>query len=148
MEELAMARRIAALLLVVLVLFSSSITTAGEVFSPPLGTSERRDILDAVRNDVAADLPRPVKFLVHQLKVKDGWAFLAATPQQPDGRPYDYRGTQYEEFIKKDLFDDNLFALLELGQSRWHVRALVIGATDVPYGGWSQEYGAPPEIFE
>jgi hypothetical protein len=142
-----MARPIVAFLLVVLLLIPSSVAAAGEVSTPPPGSSERKDILDAVRTDVASDLPRPVKFVVHQLKVKDGWAFLAATPQQADGRPYDYQGTQYEAFIKEGLFDDNLFALLERGQSRWHVHALVIGATDVPYEGWSQQYGAPPEIF-
>jgi hypothetical protein len=133
---------------VVSLLILSSLAMAGEVTSPKPGSSERKDILDAVRTYVAADLPRPVKFVVHRLNVKDGWAFLAATPQQPDGRPYDYRGSRYQAFIDNEVFDDNLFALLEQGQSRWHVLALVIGATDVPYGGWSQEYGAPPEIFQ
>lgn len=142
-----MMRRIFAPACIVALLVLSSPAAAGEVHTPQPGTSERKDILNAVRSYVAAELPRPVKFLVHHLEVKDGWAFLGATPQQPDGRPYDYRGTRYEAFIRDGLFDDNLVALLERGQSRWHVLALDIGAMDVVFGDWSEEYGAPSEIF-
>lgn len=117
------------------------------MLTPRAGSPARAEILDAVRTDVAADLPRPVVFRVHGLSVADGWAFLRATPQQPDGRAYDYRGTRYQSFIDDGVFDDNLVALLERGQGRWHVRALVIGATDVIYEGWSREYGAPAAIF-
>jgi hypothetical protein len=138
---------IAAGVLSVALLAAPGIVAAGEVLTPPPGSPLRRDILDAVRTDVAADLPPPLMFRVHRLAVADGWAFLAATPQQPDGRPYDYRGTRYQTFIDDGVFDDNLFALLELEQSCWRVRAVVVGATDVPYESWSEQYGAPAAIF-
>lgn len=139
--------RFFATLCVFLALMAVSTVHGAEVSTPQPGSPERKDILDGVRAYVATDLPRPVKFLVHKLNVKDGWAFLLATPQQSNGRPYDYQGTRYEEFIQEGLFDDNVCALLERGQSAWHVLALVIGATDVPYEGWSDEFGAPSEIF-
>ena len=120
---------IAAGVLSVALLAAPGIVDAGEVLTPPPGSPLRRDILDAVRTDVAADLPPPLMFRVHRLAVADGWAFLAATPQQPDGRPYDYRGTRYQTFIDDGVFDDNLFALLEREQSRWRARAVVVGAT-------------------
>jgi hypothetical protein len=118
-----------------------------EVVTPAPGSAERTAILEAVRAEIAADLPRPVVFRVHRLGVAGGWAFLAATPQQPDGRPYDYRGTRYQAEIDDGLFDDNLFALLQRAHGRWRVRARIIGATDVPFEDWSEEYGAPAAIF-
>lgn len=122
-------------------------TWAAEMYTPPPGSPERAAIMDAVRAAVGPELKRPVKFLVHRLNLKDGWAFLIATPQQPNGHPFDYSGTVYEESIREGAFDDAIDALLRREAGRWRVVTYVIGATDVAWEPWSDDYGAPAVIF-
>lgn len=127
--------------------FIPVLARAGDVYTPPPGDKERAAIMDAVRAAVMPQLHKPVKFLVHELNLLEDWAFLVATPQRPDGRPFDYRDTIYAEQIREGAFDDRLDALLQFRSGRWTVVTVVIGATDVVWESWSKDYGAPQAIF-
>jgi hypothetical protein len=72
-----------ALLLLMLVL---PLRLAAQVHTPPRGSAERREILDALRTEMRRFDPRPVVFVVRVLRVHGGWAWLEAQPQSPDGR--------------------------------------------------------------
>lgn len=141
-----MAKTVAGALLVWL-LIAPSLAIGGDVYTPKPGTGERSQIIGAVRAAVARELNEPFKLLVRRLNVQGDWAFLTATPQQPNARPYDYTGTRYQAMIEDGTFDDWLCALLRRRQGRWDVVALEIGATDVPYAGWRERYQAPAAIF-
>jgi hypothetical protein len=52
-------------------------------YTPPAGSQERKAILDAMR--VLGDNHDRV-FVVRYLKVQNGWAWLTADPQSPDGK--------------------------------------------------------------
>ncbi len=121
---------------------------AAQTHTPKPGSAERKALMDALRSPVEKELLKKVVFKVDHLKVQGDWAFLRGVPQQPDGRAMDYRNTPYEEAIKDGLFDDGISALLRRQGGKWKVKIYVIGATDVPWVGWAEEYGAPAAIFE
>lgn len=133
--------------LFLLVFFLPIFVFGADVYTPRPGTPERAAIMDAVRAAVAPELKKPVKFLVATLKVQGDWAFLIATPQQPNGRPFDYSGTIYETQINEGAFDDAIDALLRRRDGHWSVVTFVIGATDVAWESWATDYGAPEAIF-
>lgn len=132
---------------ILLVLLLPVVALGTDVYTPRPGTPERAAIMESVRAAVAPQLRSPVKFLVAKLKVQDDWAFLIATPQQPDGRPFDYSGTIYETQITDGAFDDAIDALLRRRDGHWSVVTFVIGATDVAWESWSTDFGAPAAIF-
>jgi hypothetical protein len=115
---------------------------------PKPGSKERKVVLDAIRAPLEKELHRPVIFQVRELRLKDGWAFLSAEPQQPSGRPLDYTGTKYAELIKQGMFDSSgLFALLRQKKGRWTVVEYALGPTDVTWDGWDQRHGCPRAIL-
>jgi hypothetical protein len=125
--------------------------TGGEVttgpYTPERGSAERKAIVDALRVPIEKQLKRPVIFKIEHLKVQQGWAFMRAVPQQPDGSRFDYTGTVYQAAQEAGAFDDGIVALLRNVNGKWKVVQFVIGATDVPYVDWDKKYRAPKGIF-
>jgi hypothetical protein len=135
-------------LLVMTVFVYTSFASQGLAYTPAVGSKERKAVLSALRAAVQRELKKPVVFGVDHLKVQGGWAFMRGMPRHPSGKPMNYQGTPYQEAIEQGIFDDWICALLRKQHGRWRVVAYVIGATDVPYAGWAQQYRAPPGIFE
>jgi hypothetical protein len=79
--------------------------------------------------------------------VQNGWAFLLAAPQRPDGGALDYHGTIYQDAVDAGAFDNGLVALLHNVNGKWKLVQHVNGATDVPYADWDKMYQAPRAIF-
>lgn len=104
-------------------------------------------ILDAVAAPARERLGKPVALAVRTLDVRDGWAFLLADMQEPDGRPLDYAGTPMQEAARAGAVSTVCAALLRQGPEGWSVVATAFGPTDVAWEGWSAEYGAPPALF-
>src|SRR5262245_22461962 len=67
--------------------------------TPKPGSAERKAIMDALRVPVEKELKKKVVFKVDHLKVLKDWAFLRGVPQQPNGKPMDYKGTAHQEAI-------------------------------------------------
>lgn len=120
----------------------------GRTHTPAPGSAERKAILDALRKPVERNLGQDVLFKIDHFKVSGEWAFVRGVPQQPGGQPIDYSRTEYREAIEAGAFDDGFCALLERRAGKWTVVTYVIGATDVAWDGWWDEYGAPKAIFE
>lgn len=123
-------------------------TFAEDPRTPKPGSPERKAIADALRIPVKAELKKDVIFKIDRLKVLNEWAFLAGVPLKPDGSEMDYRGTIHMEAINEGAFDGGIFALLRESKGQWVTVRYIIGATDVPYVDWPQEFGAPAVIFE
>jgi len=81
---------------------------SNECFTPAKGTQMRKDILDVLRQEVKNMHGVDVVFVVEHLKVQDGWAWVHAFPQSPDG------ANRYED----------LSALLELQNGKWKIAEL------------------------
>lgn len=93
-------------------------------------SQQRRTILDAIRPAVERQLGPNVEFVVHDIRVLRGWAFVAATPRRRGGRSingHDY----FRNF--DDMGGLEVQAVLRLRGGRWTVVEQAIGATDVWY---------------
>ncbi|TDU81267.1 hypothetical protein EI77_00570 [Prosthecobacter fusiformis] len=141
-----LSRRI--LLSLLLLPLGTCILQAASPYTPKPGDPERKAIVDALRIPVQAELKREAIFKIDRLKVLQGWAFLGGVPLKPDGSEMDYRGTIHEEAIREGAFDGGIFALLQKQNGKWITVRYIIGATDVPYVDWPQEFGAPAVLFE
>jgi hypothetical protein len=124
------------------------VLAAEPAYTPKPGSAERRQVISALHAAVQTKVRKPMSFSIHRLKIKDGWAFLSGVPRAPTGGPMDYSGTAYQQQIDEGLFDDWICALLRREKAGWFVLAYSLGATDVPYLTWKDQYGAPPEVFD
>lgn len=79
---------IKSMLAVVLLSIISPLTVQASdtAVTPPPGDSLRKEILDTLRQKVKRMHGLDVVFVVKHLKVKDGWAWVHALPQSPDGK--------------------------------------------------------------
>jgi len=116
-------------------------------YTPARGSAERKAILDAVRKPASKELGQPVTFLISNLNVCGRWAFLAADPLRPDGRPVDWTVGDYVDAVADDMCGGYVHALPVRKNGRWRVRQQVICATDVPWVSWSEYFGAPAGLF-
>jgi hypothetical protein len=114
-------------------------------------SSERRAVMDSLREKLKPELRnQDIVFHVRDVgayAAAGDFAFLRGQIRLRDGRPVDYRGTEYQEYIDEGLFDDGFAALLKKQGDQWVVLAHVIGPTDVPWVTWAEDFGAPADIF-
>jgi hypothetical protein len=110
----------------------------GPAYTPPPGSAERRDILEALRRQLQDLHGLELVFEVRHLKVKGDWAWLEADPRSPDG------AGRYEP----------VYALLRRQHGRWQVAELPSTEEESPF--WQPGYlktlrarfpGLPLEIF-
>ena len=116
-------------------------------YTPEQGSVERQSVMDTIRPLVERDLSQQVVFRVSRLSVQNGWAFMIATPQQPDGRAVDFSRTRFRRAYEQGMFSDVVIALVRRQGNRWRVVRYVLGPTDVPYEDWPRRYRAPRAIF-
>jgi hypothetical protein len=107
----------------------------------------RAALLDAARAPVAKELGKAPRFRVDRLQRDGDWAFLLATMQEPDGAPFDYRGTALAEAAEQGFVSRTYAALLRRGPAGWSVVAKAIGPGDVAWEDWPTRYGAPAALF-
>jgi hypothetical protein len=106
---------------------------------------ERRAILDALRRPVEGDLHQPTEFVITKFRVcwsgQPIWAFVDARPQRPGSAPIDWKSAGYEDCSW------TVEGLLRKTRAGWQVVEHDVCPTDVPWSAWTDEYGAPPELF-
>jgi hypothetical protein len=115
--------------------------------TPASGSPERKAILDVLRVPVEKELNQAVLFVVETFKVKDDFAFVLSRTVQPSGAPIDYSRTPYLEAVQAGGFSDEAIGLLHWSGGSWKLLTYNVGATDVAWLDWAQEYGAPQAIF-
>lgn len=121
--------------------------TAGDVENPPAGSPVRAAILNSVRPVVEAEVGAPVEFEVYDLRVLGEWAFVSAHPQRKGGARIEWTYTRYQRFIDDGAFDEVVTALLRQTPNGWLVYEYDLGATDVVWTPWQDEFPVPPEVF-
>jgi hypothetical protein len=112
--------------------FSATAVLAAAFSSPGAGTPQRKAILDALRPKVERELGvRPIEFVVEEIRVGSGWAFVRVTPQRKGGGA----------IRNPDREADGVHteAVLRLVGGRWQVKELGIGSTDVWWIGLCSE---------
>lgn len=115
--------------------------------SPASGSPERKAILDALRVPVEKELNQSVLFVVGTINVENDFAFVLGQSVQPSGAPIDYSRTPYLKEVQAGVFSDEAIGLFHWSGGSWKVLTYDVGATDVVWLPWPQEYGAPQAIF-
>lgn len=121
---------------------------AQQVTTPKPGSAERKALMDAMR----LALKKPMRgkqmlFKVDHLRVSGSWAFFFGRPVKPNGSAFDYRGTDYAQYVNSGAFDDNCGALFKKTAGKWKAVTWFVGATDVPWVEWPQLYGCPKGLL-
>lgn len=115
-------------------------------YTPQPGSAERKAIMDALRVPIKRQLKKPVIFQVGNLRVKDGWAVISATPLRPDGGKFDWTDTKYAKCIKEGDCDNGVQALLKRSGDTWSVVEYAIGSTDWGMGNACKKHNCPIEL--
>lgn len=118
-----------------------------QVYTPKQGSSERKQIADALRIPVEKELHKSLVFKFNTFNVQAGWAFVTGVPMNKNGQRLDYRNSHYQKLINAGLFDDWICALLHKETGHWQVKVYSLGATDAPFVNWAKDYRAPEAIF-
>lgn len=110
---------------------------------------ERDAMAEALATAAAADIGRPVKFVVTTKRTEGDWGWLVAQPWTPEGAQIDWSETRYAERASAGALDGNgtTYALLRRQGGRWTVVDFAVGPTDVAYADWSQRHGAPASLM-
>ena len=117
------------------------------VTSPARGTSQRSDILNALRPSIEHDVGEPVQFVIGAINVMSEWAYVDATPQRANGQPIDWRATKFRQAFEADMFSGVVLALLRQKAGQWETVAYVVGPTDVAWIEWAKTYNLPEKLF-
>ena len=100
-----------------------------------------------LRVPVEEELNQAVLFVIETFEVEDDFAFVLSHTIQPSGAPIDYSRTPYLQAVQAGGFSDEAIGLLHWSGGSWKVLTYDVGATDVPWLDWPQDYGAPQAVF-
>jgi len=118
---------------------------ADPVKTPPIGSPERKAIMDTLRGPIEAKLGQPVIFKVDFLRVNSQWACMNGTPLRPNGSRIDYRKGRAREAIQDGASED-VAALFRKVRGVWQLVTFNIGHGDPVWMNWESAYGAPHSI--
>ena len=105
-------------------LLTASVAMAATFGSPGAGSPQRKAVLDALRPAVERQLRvSPVEFVVEEIRVGQGWAFVRVTPQRKGG------GAIANPEPEADGVHTE--AVLQQVNGKWRVKEMGIGSTDV-----------------
>lgn len=97
--------------------------------TPAPGSVDRKAILNAIRPAVEAALGPNVEFVVEEMQVGDGWAFVQAEPQRRGGGHIDRK--RYFHADEWEHMDGlTVTAVLQYRYGHWNLVEKAIGATD------------------
>lgn len=133
-----MRKAIVLLLATVFLLQTAGLCMADGAVTPPVGSAERKAIMNAMRAELRENFGIEAVFVVNWLKVKDGWAWAETDPQSRDGK------NRYESFL----------ALLKKCEGVWTVAEIPPLEEDSPpiddayFKGLIEKFpGLPCEVF-
>jgi hypothetical protein len=98
-------------------IFFANLAVAGrQGWTPPVSNSERKAIVNTLRQEVKALHGLDVRFVITHLKVVNDWAWIQTRPQSPGGK------NRYEDIA----------ALLNKSNGAWRIREIPCGEPDNP----------------
>lgn len=101
-------------------------------YSPPSGSRERKDLMDAIRLRTRAELGTHAVFVVRNLRSNGQWAFAQLEPQHPDGSPINPHTTPAHQHNPAKLANGIAIDAIWIRRNgNWQVYDHQIGARDV-----------------
>lgn len=107
-----MTSRLAWLLAALLTLSSPALPD--ELHTPAAGSAERKAIMDALHEEYTTGSGPSVKFLVKQLKVHDGWAWIRVVPLDKSGTP---EGEEWPSLLRQSKGQWTIIDLIAIANS-------------------------------
>lgn len=108
-----------------------------DIYTPPAGSAERVELMNALRNAVRSELGGEAIFVVDELRSDGQWAFGILEPQWRDGSTIRKERTPiYQRNPDFPLDGLRTEAIWRKDGNRWRIYQHSIGATDV----WWLEY--------
>jgi len=101
---------------------------------PARGTSDRSELMDAIRPHIEWSLGAPIEFVISELRVSEDVAFASLAPQRPGGGKIDLYSTPGH--LRGELYPDQMdgtsvSVLYRKLRNTWVAVHFAIGATDV-----------------
>jgi hypothetical protein len=121
--------------------------TVGQLYTPARGTGERAALMDAARVPIVPAIGQRVIFVVDVLNSDGHWAYLQATPVNPDGTRLNWSRTNFARDWAADVMSDVVMVLMRNQSGQWHAVDWVVGPTDVAWYDWVTRYGLPERLF-
>lgn len=119
----------------------------GHFYTPARGTGERAALMDAARVPIVPAIGQHVIFVVDVLNSDGHWAYLQATPVNPNGTNLDWSRTNFARDWATDVMSDIVMVLIRNEGGQWQAVDWVIGPTDVAWYDWVTRYGLPERLF-
>lgn len=126
---------------------ATTAASPGDYSTPARGSKERAAMMDAARGPISAGIGQTVIFVISTLRTDGEWAYLQATPKNPDGSDLDWSKTLLAEDWEADAMSDVVMVLLRKKNGQWVAVDHVIGPTDVHWYNWVEGYGLPELLF-
>ena len=118
-------------------IFGLVVLAQAAIHTPGCGAGERKAILDALRPSAEQVWHSPVVFVVKEIRVAGGYAYVSAVPERPNGTPI-------RMMLAGGMGNANGSAFLRYVAGRWTVLAFRAGASDA----WECAYqGVPRSIL-
>lgn len=110
-------------LLFALIAICTACSAGAEGRPADVSPQERHAILDALRPSIETALGAPIQFVVKELRVDEGFAYVNVNPQRPNGTAV--------KIQRPDWMNAYADAVLEKKGDKWSVLEYRVGATDV-----------------
>ena len=132
---------LALVLMVGLLAYEGGFGRSGQHSEP--SSPEGQAILAPALADLNNQLQKPANLDGIMLRTSQGWGLSRVRSRGRDGQRIDYsaRRSLTGNHSKKYL------ALVRGNYQSWQLVTSKVGPSDVAWANWSQEYGAPAEIF-
>jgi hypothetical protein len=132
-------------------IFMACSVFAQKIYTPAVGSAERKSILDGIRTPSQKELGQSIQFKVGTFNVLGDWCFLLATIQQANGKDIDIKKIADKDLImgegKDAFFENNIQVVLKKSKGRWTIVRRVLGCTDVCWSDWYVDLKAPKAVF-
>lgn len=128
---------------------ASDSTPAATTEATATADAQSEALLAVITPAITTELGVPVSLEASQVRVMNEWAWVVATPRQPNGAPIDWAATTRASAYENGVMDESgaTYALLKQEAGVWRIVAHTIAPTDVAWESWPTEFGAPRELF-
>ncbi len=114
----------------------------------PADSEEHDRIVQTALAPALEELGTPASLAIGRLQMIEDWVFLLSELRAPGGGPFDFSDTRLADQAAAGSRSPVYVALLRRqADDSWQIVARSLGPGDVIWESWSQEYGAPPNLF-
>jgi hypothetical protein len=132
-------------------IFMAFHAVAQKIYTPALGSAERKALLSIIRAPSQKELGQSIEFTVGTFNVLGDECFVSATIHQVSGGELDIKKIVKKELImgegKEAFFENNIQVFLKKKKGKWTIVRRVLGCTDVCWSDWYVDLKVSKALF-